>query len=78
VNRIIRAYHYSVNTGQGRTTIPKVAHGSLHESLTFFSERSWRASSVGSLYPQTYLSALFSCQRTNRLISLSKPTCCTN
>ena len=49
-NRIIRAYHYSVITGHGWRPFPKVACRSLRESLTFFSERSRRTISAGSLY----------------------------
>ena len=62
-NRTMRAYHYPVNTGHGGTTFPKVTLGSLHGSLAFFGkghgvQSPWLAVS------QTYLSALFSCQRT--------------
>ena len=55
-------YHYSVRIGRGKTTIPTVALGSLRGSLAFF----WKGHGVQSPWlaiSQTYLSALFSCQR---------------
>ena len=62
-------YHYSVRIGRGKTTFPTVALGSLHGSLAFFGkgrgvQSPWLAIS------QTYLSALFSCQR-----ALAKACC---
>ncbi|HCK3616190.1 TPA: hypothetical protein N0A07_000584 [Enterococcus faecium] len=56
-------YHYPVNTGRGKATFPTVALGSLHGSLALF----WKGHGVQSPWlavSQTYLSALFSCQRT--------------
>ena len=56
-------YHYPVNTGHGGTAFPKVALGSLRGSLASF----WKGHGVQSPWlavSQTYLSALFSCQRT--------------
>ena len=58
----MRTYHYSVRIGHGKTTFPTVALGSLRESLAFF----WKGRGVQSTWlaiSQTYLSALFSCQR---------------
>ena len=52
------------NTGRGRTTFPKVALGSLHESLAFLMEKVVAYKIRWLAVPQTYLSALFSCQRT--------------
>ena len=48
--------------GHGKTTFPTVALGSLRGSLAFF----WKGRGVQSPWlaiSQTYLSALFSCQR---------------
>ena len=62
-NRTMRVYHYSVNTGHGWTTFPKVALRSLRGSLAFF----WKGHGAQSPWlavSQTYLSALFSFQRT--------------
>ena len=56
-------YHYPVNTGHGGATFPKVALGSLRGSLALF----WKGHGVQSPWlavSQTYLSALFSFQRT--------------
>ena len=53
----------SCNTGHGGATFPKVALGSLRGSLALF----WKDHGVQSPWlavSQTYLSALFSCQRT--------------
>ena len=58
----MRTYHYSVRIGRGKTTFPTVALGSLRGSLAFF----WKSRGVQSPWlaiSQTYLSALFSCQR---------------
>ena len=58
----MRTYHYSVRIGRGKTTIPTVVLGSLRGSLAFF----WKGHGVQSPWlaiSQTYLSALFSCQR---------------
>ena len=58
----MRTYHYSVRIGHGKTTFPTVALGSLRGSLAFF----WKGRGVQSPWlaiSQTYLSALFSCQR---------------
>lgn len=58
----MRTYHYSVRIGRGKTTFPTVALGSLRGSLAFF----WKGRGVQSPWlsiSQTYLSALFSCQR---------------
>ena len=58
----MRTYHYSVRIGHGKTTFPTVALGSLRGSLAFF----WKSRGVQSPWlaiSQTYLSALFSCQR---------------
>ncbi|EGT3848112.1 transposase [Clostridioides difficile] len=60
----MRTYHYSVRIGRGKTTFPTVALGSLRESLAFF----WKGRGVQFPWlsiSQTYLSALFSCQRTD-------------
>ena len=54
----------SCNTGRGRTTFPKVALGSLHESLAFLMEKVMAYKIRWLAVSQTYLSALFSCQRT--------------
>ncbi|EGT4854695.1 transposase [Clostridioides difficile] len=59
----MRTYHYSVRVGRGKATFPTVALGSLRGSLAFF----WKGRGVQSPWlatSQTYLSALFSCQRT--------------
>ena len=58
----MRTYHYSVRIGRGKTTFPTVALGSLRGSLAFF----WKGHGVQFPWlatSQTYLSALFSCQR---------------
>ncbi|RHS60955.1 transposase [Ruminococcus sp. AM45-9BH] len=58
----MRTYHYSVRIGRGKATFPTVALGSLRGSLAFF----WKGHGVQSPWlaiSQTYLSALFSCQR---------------
>ena len=58
----MRTYHYSVRIGRGKTTFPTVALGSLRGSLAFF----WKGRGVQFPWlaiSQTYLSALFSCQR---------------
>ena len=55
-------YHYSVRIGRGKATFPTVALGSLRGSLAFF----WKGHGVQFPWlaiSQTYLSALFSCQR---------------
>ena len=70
-NRVIRAYHYSAVTGHGKATIPKVALESLRGSLTLF-PKVVACKLRGSLLPQTYLSALFNCQRTVGLLSACK------
>ena len=61
-NRTMRVYHYPVIAGRGKATFPTVALGSLRGSLAFF----WKGRGVQSPWlaiSQTYLSALFSCQR---------------
>ncbi len=58
----MRTYHHSVRIGRGKTTFPTVSLGSLRGSLAFF----WKGRGVHSPWlaiSQTYLSALFSCQR---------------
>ena len=60
-------YHYPANTGRGRTTFPKVALGSLHESLAFLMEKVMAYKIRWLAVPQTYLSALFTFQRTTGL-----------
>lgn len=60
-------YHYPVNTGRGKATFPTVALGSLHGSLALF----WKGHGVQSPWlavSQTYLSALFTCQRTTTAV----------
>ena len=60
-------YHYPVNTGHGGATFPKVALGSLRGSLALF----WKGHGVQSPWlavSQTYLSALFTCQRTTTAV----------
>ncbi|EGT3703998.1 transposase [Clostridioides difficile] len=59
----MRTYHYSVRVGRGKATFPTVALGSLRGSLAFF----WKGRGVQFPWlatSQTYLSALFSFQRT--------------
>ncbi|NSJ23632.1 transposase [Sellimonas intestinalis] len=59
----MRTYHYSVGIGHGKATFPTVALGSLRGSLAFF----WKGHGVQFPWlatSQTYLSALFSFQRT--------------
>ncbi|NME48652.1 hypothetical protein HF860_16080 [Enterococcus gallinarum] len=57
----MRTYHYSVRIGHGKATFPTVTLRSLLKSLTFHKGHGvqflWLTTS------QTYLSALFNCQR---------------
>ncbi|MEZ7218915.1 hypothetical protein [Enterococcus faecium] len=60
----MRVYHYPVNTGRGKTTFPTVALGSLHGSLASPYGKGRGVQSPWLAVSQTYLSALFTCQRT--------------
>lgn len=72
LNRTMRKYHYPVITGHGRTTFPKVALGSLHESLALFKKGHGVQSPLARCI--TNVSVCFiHLSKNYRLISLSKP-----
>ncbi len=68
LNRVIRVYHYPVLQVMAERLFQRsLPDHCMNRYLPM--EKSRRTISDGSLQAQTYLSALFSCQRTIRLLS---------